>query len=99
MEWRHDLLFLIAFGCRGNQGPKVVPDQSSSRDTVPTADFESQMRHEPHVLVLEGIGCQEVSQVQEKVRVTIDASHQGDHLRVAQLYSGMYSLTWLIHIL
>jgi hypothetical protein len=53
----------------------------------------------PHVLVFEGIGSQEVSHVQEKVSVTIDASHQGDHLRVAQLYSGMYSLTWLIHIL
>jgi len=99
LERRHGFLFLVAFGCCGNQSPDVVADQSSSSDTVPTASFESQMRHEPHVLVFEGIGSQEVSHVKEKVSVTIDAGHQGDHLRVAQLYSGMYSLTWLIHIL
>jgi hypothetical protein len=80
LEWSHDLLFLIAFGSCGNQGPDVVPDESSSCDTVPTAHFQSQMWHEPHVLVFEGIGCHEVSHVQETVRVTIHTSHQRDHL-------------------
>lgn len=81
LEWLHHLLFVVGFGGRGNEGPHVVAENRSSSHTLPSACFQAQVWEHPDFLMLEGIGCQEVSPVQEEVRVSIDTSNQGDDLR------------------